>query len=522
MTAWVRRFIDNLKRKRRGEQPIVKYLSVKELDDAETVWVTSVQRDFDGKTKQLNNTLGLYVDEKGVITCKGRLENAELSIRQKHPILIPGHSYLARLLVMDAHRQTAHGGHKDTIVQLRSKFWVTKARTLIRHVLHKCPRPCRRLEGKAFKSVEASQLPGYRVQQSFPFANTGVDYAGPLFVHQIYGDNQTEMHKVWVVLYTCAVTRAVHLDLVPDASASAFIRSLKRFIGRRGVPNLMISDNATCFKNEEVKLNKELLRLRVKWQFIVEASPWWGGFRERLVQTVKRSLRKVLFRSSVNYEELQTVIIDVEAIINSRPLTYVSDNDVEETLTPAHLLLGRRLLSTFDESFDDGADVDNTVLTKRMKYLKTLSEHYWKRFREEYLLELRAQHVQGSDPARKPEVGEIVVIEGTVKRNDLRLGKIESFIIGADGRQRGAVLKTFDGSQSRCIQRPIERLCPIEVRATTPIDDTTTSNLHSYSDNNDTVQGPDPSTSVDVDQVRERPTRVAADEGILRRRLADS
>ena len=163
MTAWVRRFIDNLKRKKRGEQPVVKYLSVQELDEAEAVWVTSVQRDFDGKTKQLNNTLGLYVDGKGVITCGGRLENAELSIRQKHPILIPGHSSLARLLVMDAHRQTAHGGKKDTLVQLRSKFWVTKARNLIRHVLHNCPRPCRRLEGKAFKSAEASQLPAYHV-----------------------------------------------------------------------------------------------------------------------------------------------------------------------------------------------------------------------------------------------------------------------------------------------------------------------------------------------------------------------
>ena len=144
------------------------------------------------------------------------------------------------------------------------------------------------------------QLPSYRVQQSFPFANTGLDYAGPLFVHQVYDDQRMEMHKTWVVLYTCAVTRAIHLDLVPDTSASAFIRSLKRFIGRRGVPNLMISDNATCFKNEEVKLNEELLRLHVQWQFIVEASPWWGGFWERLVQTVKRSLRKGLFRSSVN------------------------------------------------------------------------------------------------------------------------------------------------------------------------------------------------------------------------------
>ena len=138
-------------------------------------------------------------------------------------------------------------------------------------------------------------------------------------------------------------------------------------------------------------------------------------------RNVKRSLRKVLFRASVNYEELQTVIIDVEGIINSRPLTYIYDDDVEEVLTPSHLVLGRRLPSTFDEPFDDGVDVDSAVITKRTKYLKSLSDYYWKRFREEYLLELRMAHVQGGYPARKPEVGEVVVIEGTTKRNDWRL-----------------------------------------------------------------------------------------------------
>ena len=93
---------------------------------------------------------------------------------------------------------------------------------------------------------------------------------------------------------------------------------------------------------------------------------------------MKRSLRKVLFRASVTYEELQTTIVEVEGIVNSRPLTYAYDNDVEEILTPSHLLLGRRLLSTFEEPFDDGCTVDNAVLTKRMAYLRSLSEHFWK------------------------------------------------------------------------------------------------------------------------------------------------
>ena len=514
VTAWVRKAVAKFKSYSpslcQGQETYSNaFLSIHEIQEAERRWIVTVQRDFDNRSKQLNNTLGLCLDKNGILTCRGRLENADLTVMQKHPILIPGESYFARLIIRDAHLRTAHGGPKDTLVELRSVYWVTKARSLVRQVLHRCPRPCKRLEGQAFKSVESSQLPTFRVQRSYPFANTGVDYLGPALVRQVY-DHSLEMHKTWIVLYTCAVTRAVHLDMVPDSSASAFLRSLKRFIGRRGVPNLMISDNATCFKNEEVRMNEELLRLRVKWQFIAEASPWWGGFWERLVQTVKRSLRKVLFRASVTYEELQTTIIDVEGIINSRPLTYAYDNDVEEILTPSHLLLGRRLLSTFEEPFDGGSAVNNAVLTKRMRYLKSLSEHYWKRFRDEYLLELRSRHSQGQDPERTAEVGEIVVLHGTTKRNDWRLGKIVSLNPGLDGRVRSAVVKTFDGSKSRYLRRAIERLHPIEVRSVVPVTE------------KEIVESSNPTTDELTSSERsERPRRVAADTGILLRRLAE-
>ena len=513
VTALVLRFIGNKRRGLRNEALLTGYLKPDELAYAEYAWIKTVQRHLEADSKQLNNTLGLILNEDGVLLCKGRLQKAELTPSQINPILIPGDSYFARLLVQDAHLRTGHGTKKETLVELRSRFWVTKGRNLVHHVLLKCARPCRRLESKAFNSVETPPLPGFRVRQSFPFSTTGVDYLGPLLVRQVFDEHDVNMYKVWIVLYTCAVTRAVHLDVVPNLSASAFLRSLKRFIGRRGVPSLMISDNATCFKNEEVKLNAELIQLRVKWKFIVEAAPWWGGFWERLVQTVKRSLRKILFRSSVTYEELETVVANVEGIVNSRPLTYIYDDDVEEVLTPSHLLLGRRLLSTFDHSFEDGAEVDNAVLTKRMKYLKSLSDHYWKRFKEEYLLELRSQHAQGSDPSRSPVVGEVVVLEGLAKRNSWRLGKIVSLIHGSDNRCRAAVVKTFDGTSSHLTRRPIEKLYPIEIRSEVPVEE-------SDKNNDDIVTSGDIVTSSD-DGTSERPRRVAADTGILRRRLAN-
>ena len=108
---------------------------------------------------------------------------------------------------------------------------------------------------------------------------------------------------------------------------------------------MFLSENAIHFKNDEVKLSQELFKLNIKWHYIIEASPWWGGFWERLAQTVKRTLRKILGRATVNYEDLLTIINEIEGMINSRPLVYVNTDDVHEILTPEHLIYGRLILS---------------------------------------------------------------------------------------------------------------------------------------------------------------------------------
>ena len=98
-------------------------------------------------------------------------------------------------------------------------------------------------------------------------------------------------------------------------TVSSFICALKRLISRRGIPNLIISDNGTCFMNEEVRFSEELTRINISWKFIAAASPWCGGFWERLVQSAKRALRNILFRSTVNYKELVTIVTEIEGII---------------------------------------------------------------------------------------------------------------------------------------------------------------------------------------------------------------
>ena len=133
---------------------------------------------------------------------------------------------------------------------------------------------------------------------------------GSLFVRNVFYNKDETLYKVFIVVYTCASSRAIRLDIVPDASCSSFIRSLKQFISVNGVPDLYISDNAECFTGRELK--DYLSTLSANWRYILEVSQWWGGFWKRMVQVVKRSLQKVLSKLELTYEELLTVICEIE------------------------------------------------------------------------------------------------------------------------------------------------------------------------------------------------------------------
>ena len=139
---------------------------------------------------------------------------------------------------------------------------------------------CRRHQGKAYQPPPAPPLPPFRVKESQPFSNTGVDFAGPLYVKDA---STSTSRKVWICLYTCCVTRAVHLDLVPDMTAQSFIRSLKRFASRRGFPIRIISDNAKTFKAaaktiratlESPEVLQYYCNMGMKWTFNLERAPW--------------------------------------------------------------------------------------------------------------------------------------------------------------------------------------------------------------------------------------------------------
>ena len=260
---------------------------------------------------------------------------------------------------------------------------------------------------------------------------------------------------------------------------------------------------------------------RMKWTFNLEKAPWWGGIFERLVRSVKRCLKKTIDGATLTYEELLTAVVEVEMILNCRPLSYVSGEDTEEPLTPSHLLCGRRLMSLPDSNTSDTPDYDIDVqpqdLSRRMQHLSNVLNHFWKRWRNEHLIELRNAHryFDQNDTIRTVSVGDVVVVhEEDQPRGKWRVGKILDLIVGSDGCTRGALVQVRSkGGKCTKLRRPVQRLYPLEIQCEVPVQQATEVI---------SSQNPDPvSTEVRTEQpvsTRSCPRRAAAVEADRRRK----
>lgn len=296
--------------------------------------------------QSLKFQLNLFLDESGLWRCGGRLAHANIPYSTKYPLLLCRDHSLTTLIVSDAHRCVLHDGVRETLNQVRGKYWIVRGRSLVRKLIRCCV-TCRKYEGAPFSTPPPPPLPQSRVKDAPAFSYSGVDFAGPLVIRI---SRTSKKSKAWICLFTCFITRAVHLDIVTDLSTETFLRCLKRFAARRGLPYRFISDNGKTFKvasrvlksvfrDDTVQLY--LAERGCKWTFNVERAPWWGGAFERLVRSTKRCLKKVIGRACFTLDELLTSVIEIEAIINSRPLSYIAAEDTEEPLTPSHLLIGR-------------------------------------------------------------------------------------------------------------------------------------------------------------------------------------
>ena len=410
VTAWVFRFVRNSRvtKAKRNSQP---QLSTQELRDAEAYWLTFSQDEcFEKEIQAIKNGQGVsnsssifslhpMVDPDGLLRIGGRLQNSQLSYSARHPVILDGKHKIAKLIIRSEHLRLLHAGPTLLAASLSSRYHIVGSRKAIRSVVRGCI-VCRRSSVKPQPQM-LGQLPRERVTPGAVFDDVSVDYAGPIYIKYGFVRKPTIV-KAYICVFVSFSVKAVHLELVSDLTTEAFLATLRRFIARRGKPSTIWSDHGTNFvgaarelkelteflKGQEVQnlISKFCSAQNIQWRFIPERAPHFGGLWEAAVKGVKIHLKHVVSNVKLTFEEYSTVLAQVEACLNSRPLTPLpSEGDIIEVLTPGHFLIGKPL----EALPDPPVSYRSISLLRRWHMCQALVRHFWQRWSREYIVTLR-------------------------------------------------------------------------------------------------------------------------------------
>lgn len=402
--------------------------------------------------------LAPFLDHTGLIRVGGRLQRSMLSDDAKHPYLLPKESHVTSLLITAYHRRLLHAGPKLIIAMLRQEFWIVSCREAVRRVIFKCV-TCTRHKA-LHPTPRMGILPEARVHSVRAFSSVGTDYGGPYLIKECKR-RSTKTTKVYIALFVCMATKAIHVEMVSDLTADAFLAALDRFIARRGVPAHVYSDCGTnyvgaarqlklLFRDKDVQTQVSA-RVICNWHFNPPAAPHFGGLWEAGIKSVKFHLKRVIGTQVLTYEELETLCVRVEGILNSRPLTPASTDPHDLTaLTPGHFLIGQPLLAVPEENI---TEVPMNRLT-RWQLLRQMHQSFWKRWSQEYLNTLQGRQ-KWTSIQDNLKVDDLVIVEAPNQPPSVwKMGRITAVHPGPDETVRVVTIKTQDGE----MKRPVVKL----------------------------------------------------------------
>ena len=472
--AWFLRYKDYLRHKL-----VTGPLTVKELTRAEHAVIKYVQQkyladilDHVSRRQQLPKhpilKLNPFFDGE-FLRVGGRLENSKIPFDSKHQIIVPRVS-IAKLIIEEAHKRYGHMGREVMVANLRTKYWILGINKIVREVLKNCV-ICNKVKRHPCNQIMAP-LPIERVTGDRPpFYSTGIDFFGPFMVK-----NGRKISKRYGVIFTCLASRAAHLEMADSLDTDSFINAFRRFKARRGNCKVVRSDNGTNMKAGERELREQLQKWdlhhidtwmkkhSVQWIFLPPRSPHMGGIWEREVRTIKSVLSSIMKEQIIKLNDdcLNTLLCEIEAILNSRPLSELSqDPDDMEPLTPNHLLLLHDTATYPPGLFSQ----DHLYLNRRWKQVQYLSDLFWSRWRKQYLPLLQTRQ-RWFHPRRSLKVNDLVlVVDNLLPRNQWNVGRVCDVTTDSKGHVRSARLKVArykDGRETKFgtteLDRPIVKL----------------------------------------------------------------
>jgi hypothetical protein len=466
--AWLLR----LKGLLRGQKVDRGRLTVAEIKVAEIAIISFVQSQFYAReiktlssgvsgvsTSSSISSLSPFLDEFGLLRVGGRLKHGPEGVG-KHPILVPHKHHIAGCIALECHN-VAHLGTEWVTGTLRQKYWITKIRTVVKSVSRKCI-TCRKLFAPPCAQL-MSDLPVERLEPyKVPFTYTGVDCFGPFSIKQ----GRSEL-KRYGCIFTCLNTRAVHLEILHSLDTDSFLNAFRRFTARRGPAVKMFSDNGTNFvggRNELVKslteldqskIADEIVKQGIEWHYNPPTASHIGGVWERLIRTVRKVFAGLFDQKhKMSDEILLTIFCEIEHIINSRPITKLSDDpNSDAALTPAHfLMLCQGHLSP------PGVFHDADIYRRRWRFVQHMVDQFWKKWIREYLPELQRRQ-KWLKIHKNVKMGDLVLItDENTPRYLWPLGLVAKTKEGSDGLVRSVEIKT----KSTTFIRPITKIVLLE------------------------------------------------------------
>lgn len=474
--SWVQRFVNNCRRLQ--QQRELGELSAAELQSTEEKIIKETQcAEFREEIEALKQSQPLPRKSSilpftpmminGILRSNTRLRHSsDLSPDVKFPIILPKKNHVTALIVKYYHESEGHRmGVNFTINHLREKYLVIHVRQEVKRASKECRECARHFQVHPAKQ-QMAPLPQIRLEKtSRPFENCAVDFAGPYRTMQGRGRIRA---KRYLCLFVCLQTHCCHLEMASSLETDAFLNAFIRMTARRGWPTQMLSDNGTNFVGADKEIRELVSQLDhnhlqrmtanhgVNWHWNPPLAPHFGGVFESMIKSAKRAIYAVLKDADVNDEELQTTFVGVESLMNSRPLTALSEDPNDDpVLTPNHFLIGKMGGDCIPES------VDTTTFNPRRRWrrVQELTRQVWRRWMREYLPHIGSRQ-KWFYPTENLKVGDVVmVIDPNAARREWKVGRVQSTFPGSDNLVRVVDVRIGD----KVVRRPITRISPLEI-----------------------------------------------------------